>query len=346
MDFSLGEDRQMLVDSLRRYLADNFDWKTREQVLESPQGWSPQLWKGLAELGVVGALFDADSGGYGGTPFDVGAVFGELGRALAIGPFLPVLMAGRILARSGETGIVEKIIGGESIAVFAPDGPAVKADGDRLTGTRSVVPFVEAADYLLVPAENAVFLVEKGAAGLEVRGYPLVDGGVGGEVTLNGTPARRLAGDGADLAEEAVAIGLVALAWEAVAIMDQLRDQTLEYLRTRKQFGIPIGKFQALQHRMATVALEIEQARSAAINAAARFDEGRTERERAVSAAKYSIGHIGSLAAEEAIQMHGGIGMTWELPLSHYAKRLIMIGHELGDEDTHLERYIALGKAA
>ena len=127
---------------------------------------------------------------------------------------------------------------------------------------------------------------------------------------------------------------------------DCARDATLEYLRTRRQFGVPIGSFQALQHRMADVLLEIEQARSAVINAAAALDHpDRATRERALSAAKYTIGRIGTLVAEESIQLHGGIGMTWELPLAHYAKRLVMLDHQLGDEDHHLRRYIALGRA-
>jgi hypothetical protein len=126
--------------------------------------------------------------------------------------------------------------------------------------------------------------------------------------------------------------------------MDVAKDATLEYLRTRKQFGVPIGSFQALQHRMADMLVEIEQARSAVINAAAALDADRVTRERALSAAKVTIGRIGTLVAEESIQMHGGIGMTWELPLAHYAKRLVMIDHQLGDEDHHLARYIALGR--
>ncbi len=145
--------------------------------------------------------------------------------------------------------------------------------------------------------------------------------------------------------EAAVAAGIVALGAEAVGILDVIKDSTLDYLRTRVQFGVPIGKFQALQHRMATVALDIEQARSAVINAAAALDGDRLTRERAVSAAKVTLGRVGTLVAEESIQLHGGIGMTWELPLPHFAKRLIMIGHQLGDEDHHLERYVRLGQA-
>jgi alkylation response protein AidB-like acyl-CoA dehydrogenase len=128
--------------------------------------------------------------------------------------------------------------------------------------------------------------------------------------------------------------------------MEAAKAATLDYLRTRKQFGVPIGSFQALQHRMADLLLEIEQARSAVINAAAALDAGRIVRERALSAAKATIGRIGTRVAEECIQLHGGIGMTWELPLAHYAKRLVMIDHQLGDEDHHLQRYIAFGAAA
>ena len=348
MDFSLGEDRQMLADTLRRFLADRFDWKEREAVLASPEGWSPGLWRGLAELGVIGALFDEAQGGFGGSPFDIGVVFGEVGRALAIGPFLGTLMAGRILAATGQDALLGRAIAGDVIlsAALEPDRAKATTQGDGwvLDGAQGVVPFAADADFIVVAAGSSLLLVEKAAPGMEVRGYPLVDGGAAAELAFAATPAALLAADAAALIEETLAAGLVALAWEAVAVMDVLRDQTLEYLRTRRQFGQPIGKFQALQHRMATVALEIEQARSSAINAAARFGDGRVSRERHAAAAKYTIGRVGQLAAEEAIQLHGGIGMTWELPLSHYAKRLVMIGHQLGDEDEHLQRFIALGR--
>jgi alkylation response protein AidB-like acyl-CoA dehydrogenase len=152
-------------------------------------------------------------------------------------------------------------------------------------------------------------------------------------------------GQGSATLERAIGRGVLALCAEAVGAMEAAKTATLDYLRTRKQFGILIGSFQALQHRMADLLLEIEQARSAVINAAAAIDgTDRVARERALSAAKFSIGRIGALVAEESIQMHGGIGMTWELPLAHFAKRLVMIDHQLGDEDHHLQRYIALGK--
>ena len=151
-------------------------------------------------------------------------------------------------------------------------------------------------------------------------------------------------GAGHALLERIVGFGLLALSAESLGAMEKAKGDTLEYLRTRKQFGVPIGSFQALQHRMADMLLEVEQARSAVINAAAAIDDGdRVAREKALSAGKYSVGKIGALIAEEAIQMHGGIGVTWELPLAHYAKRLVMIDHQLGDMDHHLARWMALG---
>ena len=362
MDFSIGEDRQMLVDTLSRYLADKADWKAREAAIESDTGFDKAMWQGMAELGILGALFGEEVGGFGGSPFDIGVVFGEVGKALPPGPFLATLMAGKLLEAAGDAETLGNVIAGASIATFAHE-PAVSADGSvapqasasgsgdswTVSGAKGVVDYLGSADVVVVTADTgnglAAFLVETGASGVEIRDYPLVDGGAAGELTLSDAPARLLTDD-ASAIDTAIAAGLVATAWEAAAVMEVLRDETLEYLRTRKQFGIPIGKFQALQHRMATVALEIEQARSAAINAAANFGKDAATRDRFCSAAKYTVGKVGRLAAEEAIQMHGGIGMTWELPLSHYAKRLTMLGHVLGEEDEHLARFIELSKAA
>ncbi|WP_394730660.1 acyl-CoA dehydrogenase family protein [Altererythrobacter sp. GH1-8] len=363
MDFSIGEDRQMLVDTLSRYLADRFPWEVRSAALESEEGFSRDVWAGLAELGVLGALFGEDVGGFGGSPFDAGVVFAEVGRGLALGPFLGTLMAGKLLEAAREEDTLASVIGGEAILTFA-DSRAVNEDGSMapavqaahagddwlLTGTKGVVEYLGSADLVVVTAQvaegEAAFLLDPNTGGAHVRDYKLVDGGAAGELVLEGAEARRLRGVDADAIAAARALGVVATCWEAVAVMEVLRDTTLDYLRTRKQFGVPIGKFQALQHRMATVALEIEQARSAAINAAARFGEDPVIRDKFASAAKYTCGSVGRLTAEEAIQMHGGIGMTWELPLSHFAKRLTMLGQVLGDEDEHLARYIELSREA
>ena len=200
------------------------------------------------------------------------------------------------------------------------------------------------------PGGIALFLVPAGTPGVAVDGYACVDGGRAAELVFTDVrlPASALVGSatgGHALIRAAVDAGLLALCAEALGAMEVVRDTTLDYLRTRVQFGEPIGRNQALQHRMASVLIEIEQARSAVINAAAALD-GRVSCERAMSAAKVTIGRTGILVAEEAIQLHGGIGMTWELPMTHYAKRLIMIDHQLGDEDHHLMRYAELGRAA
>jgi alkylation response protein AidB-like acyl-CoA dehydrogenase len=368
MDFNHSDDRQMLADTLGRFLADRYDFETWKRIAASDTGFSREMWGQFAELGIVGALFGEDVGGFGGTGFDIALVFEALGRALVVEPFLGTLMAGRLL---GDRAELEAVIAGTSIVAFAhaePQGRYDLADiattatrageGWALSGAKAVVPQIDGASHILVSArtsgaagdENGIslFLVPTDAAGLSIHGYAMIDGGRGGELLLRDTPSALIGREGTAFAaiEATTAAGIVALSAEAIGIMEVIRDATVEYLRTRTQFGIPIGKFQALQHRMATVVLEIEQARSAVINAAAALEGDRAVRERAVSAAKFTIGRVGTLVAEEAIQMHGGIGMTWELPLSHYAKRLTMIGHQLGDEDHHLERYIALGAAA
>jgi alkylation response protein AidB-like acyl-CoA dehydrogenase len=202
-----------------------------------------------------------------------------------------------------------------------------------------------------VDAERGIslFWVPSDTPGLMLRSYALIDGGRGAELVLRDAmlPAGALLGeenDGFGTLEAALGCGVLALCAEALGAMDAVFAATLEYLRTRRQFGVPIGSFQALQHRMADLAIDLEQARSAVINAQAALDTPRLERERALSAAKYTIGQVGTRLSREAVQLHGGIGMTWELPLSHYAKRLVMIDHQLGDEDHHLARYIALGR--
>lgn len=370
MDFNHTEDRQMLADSLNRYLADHYPIEHRNAAAFGPVGYSPQVWSELAELGVIGALFDEASGGFGGKGFDLMVVFEALGRALVVEPFLGTLMAGRILAEAGgREDLIAGIIAGGALVAFAeedardgdggstPTRAAPWNDGWRLTGAKGVVLQAEAANQLVVSAvvdghdEPSLFLVPCDAAGLTMRGYGLVDGGRAAEVSFDSVAldAKALIGDlgqGRALIDSAKAAALLALSAESLGAMETAKTATIDYLQTRVQFGAPIGKFQALQHRMATVLLEIEQVRSAVINAAAALEAPARERDRAASAAKYTVGRTGALVAEETIQLHGGIGMTWELPLPHFAKRLIMIDHHLGDEDFHLARFITLGRTA
>ncbi|MFM0737183.1 acyl-CoA dehydrogenase [Paraburkholderia xenovorans] len=377
MNFQHTEDRRMLADTLNRFVSEQYGFETRDRIARSAQGFSAELWQRFADLGMIGALFDEAHGGFGGDGFDIAVLFESLGRGLVVEPFLDTLMVGTALVQNGNDGqknLLGSLIDGSQIVALAhgePDGHYELArvtthaqrngngNGWRLTGAKAVVQHGEHANLLLVSARTAhaddaeagitLFVVPSNTVGVSVRGYRKIDGGRAAEVTFDNVALSNDAllgapGEGFATLEKALAHGVLALCSEAVGAMDVARDYTLDYLRTRKQFGVPIGSFQALQHRMADLSLEIEQARSAVINAAAALRAERRVRERAISAAKYSIGRIGALVAEECIQLHGGIGMTWELPLAHYAKRLVMIDHQLGDEDHHLQRYIALGQ--
>jgi len=376
MNFEHTEDRRMLADSLNRFISEQYAFDARDRIAKSEHGFSKEIFQQFAELGVIGALFSEADGGFGGGGFDIAVVFEALGRGLVVEPLLGAVMVGEAISAAGSDAQKEKlgdIINGVTVAAFAHDEAdthyertrvqtKAKRNGDGwvLHGTKAVVPQGEQADLFLVSARTSgnvddeagisLFLVPAKTAGLTVRGCPAIDGGRVAELSFDGVKLGADAllgaeGQGHATLERAIGRGVLALCAEALGAMEAAKTATLEYLRTRKQFGTLIGSFQALQHRMADLLLEIEQARSAVINAAAAIDTGdRLTRERALSAAKFSIGRIGALVAQESIQMHGGIGMTWELPLPHYAKRLVMIDHQLGDEDHHLQRYIALGK--
>ena len=376
MNFEHTEDRRMLADSLNRFIAEQYGMELRNRVAYGEQGHSPALYAQFAELGAVGALFPESAGGFGGAGFDISLVFEALGRGLVTEPLLGALVVGQALIAGGtpaQQHQLEAIIAGETIAALAHDEPGshyelanvsttatASGEGWVLAGAKAVVGFGEKADVLLVSARTSggplepsgisLFLVDGQAAGISVRAYNRFEGGRAAELTFDqvhvGADALLgVAGEGLAILEHISGYALLALAAESVGAMEVAKQHTLEYLQTRKQFGVAIGSFQALQHRMANVLLEVEQARSAVINAADAIDNAQgVARAKALAAAKYSVGRIGTLVAEESIQMHGGIGMTWELPLAHYAKRLVMIDHQFGDEDHHLARYMALSQ--
>ena len=376
MNFEHTEDRRMLADSLNRFIVEQYGFEARNRIAQSKEGFSQAIWQQFAELGVIGALFSEADGGFGGAGFDVAVVFEELGRGLVVEPLLGAVMAGEAISVAGNDAQKAKlagIIGGTTVAAFAHDEPGshyelsrVQTRAERsgegwvLDGVKAVVQQGEQASLFVVSARTSggmddeagisLFLVPANTPGLAVRGCPAIDGGRVAELSFDNAKLGADAllgaeGQGFEALERALGRGVLALCAEALGAMESAKTATLEYLRTRKQFGVFIGSFQALQHRMADLLLEIEQARSAVINAGAAMEADRVTRERALSAAKFSIGRIGTLVAQESIQMHGGIGMTWELPLAHFAKRLVMIDHQLGDEDHHLQRYIALGRA-
>lgn len=375
MDFNHSEERQMLGDTITRWVMNDYPLKARLEAGVSELGYAPDRLAALAELGVIGALFGEDSGGFGGAGFDLAVVFEGLGKGLVIEPLLPALLAGSILENAGndaQKALLEPVIEGAKTLAFAhfeaDDGDDPRwiettakkgADGWEISGHKAVVRNGGSADYLVVSARTSgdagqadglsLFLVPTDAKGIETHAYSTIEGGGAAEISLDlkSLTMGSLIGDegkALDVLNHALGRGIVAIGAEALGIMDVIRAMTIEYIQTRKQFGVPIGKFQALQHRMAEMLLEIEQMRSAVIRAAAVLEEPGVERERAVAALKVTTNKTATLVAEESIQIHGGIGMTWEHDLGHFAKRLTMITHELGDEDYHLTRYIALGK--
>ncbi|MEM6374378.1 MAG: acyl-CoA dehydrogenase [Pseudomonadota bacterium] len=356
MNFELTEERQMLQDTLRRYLRDKYTTQVRNAIIGSDAGLSDEIWRELADLGVLGALFTDAQGGFGGAGFDIAVVFEELGRAGVVEPVLDsALMGGRLLAAAGRMDLVEAVIAGGlhlAVAHGEPEGRydldhvQTTANGAVLTGRKAVVMNAEGADHLIVSARDGdaigLYLVGRDAPGLSIQGYPLLAGGRAGEVTLDQTPGEAL---GLTLAayEAVQALALVAISAEALGAMETATALTKDYLMTRKQFGRPIGTFQALAHRMSDVLIELEQVRSAVINAAGYLDAPDCALH--LSATKNLIGRAGRLVAEEAIQMHGGIAMTQEYELAHIAKRIVMADHRFGDTDYHLERFIALSAA-
>lgn len=378
MDFNHTEDRIMLKDMVARFIADNYGLEERNTVAASAEGFSRDVWAQFAELGLIGALFSEEDGGFGGAGFDIAILFEELGRGLVVEPFVASgILGGTMLSRLGNDSqktLIADIIAGTHTVALAHGEPTSHYDlshvetsavpdgeGWIVNGSKAVVLNGDSADSLIVTARVSgntwdedglsAFLLPATTEGLEIRGYPTIDGLHACEVSLNDVRlgAETLLGDSGKAypaIEMATARANVALTSEAIGLMEVCRDMTIEYLQTRKQFGVAIGKFQALQHRMATVLTEIEQARSAVINAAGRLDLDRVEREKAVSSAKVLAGRIGRLVAEEAIQMHGGIAMTWEYGLAHFAKRLVMIDHQFGDVDYHTARYVSLSRQA
>lgn len=349
MEFHLTDDRRMLADSLARFLAESCPVEKRADIAYAAPFHDPAALEGLVELGVLYALAGEDQGGMGGTGFDIAVVFETLGHALCPEPILPALLAARLLSAAEAdlepllTGAVRYSVGlGELDAPYDLSGivTQARADGDawRLTGRKSVVYGGQVADRLLIAARSATGLAvfEVAAADAEVVGYAMIDGGGAAEVILDDTKAMLVLEDAEAALQGALDAGALALAAEALGAMEATNAVLVDYLKTRKQFGQPIGAFQALQHRAVDLAIEIEQARSIVIRAADGLDA--PDGSRRVSQAKHLVGRIARLVSEEAIQMHGGIAMTWDYPVSHFAKRLVMIDHQLGDADFHLER--------
>ncbi len=369
MDFELSEERQMLKDTAERFIREQYPLERRHAAVASETGFDRDIWSEFCDLGLTGALISADHGGYGGTGEDIALIFEALGRGVVVEPFLPTLLASIPLAAHDRTEVLEAVMEGKTLLAFAHGEPnaryaathvETKADhvGEdwELTGAKSVVVNGGTADLIVVTARTigrkdgvaglGCFLVSPGSPGVSITAHGSIDGPAVSEIRLDKAHGVPLGVPGSDwpLIERTLSAGTLAVCAEAIGAMDVAKDMTLAYLKDRNQFGKPIGANQVLQHRMVDMMLEIEQARSSVMLAANTLEGPRELRELNISAAKNLIGRVGRLVAEEAIQMHGGVAMTWEWPLPHFAKRIVMIDHMFGDTDHHLERFRDLSR--
>jgi pimeloyl-CoA dehydrogenase small subunit len=373
MDFDFTEEQRLLDETVRRLIKGEYDFEKRKTYLKSPAGFSKELWSRYAEIGLLGLPFPESEGGFGGSGVETMIVMENFGRGLALEPYLAtVVLAGGIVAAAGtaqqKKAVLPEIAQGKLMLAFAHGERQARyglsdvetrahkdGKGYVLSGAKSVVLHGESADRLVVSARTSggareekgitLFLVDAKAKGVERRGYPTIDGLRAAEVRLDkvSVGADAVLGkvdDGYPVIAQAVDRAIAALAAEAVGIMETLNTLTLDYLKTRKQFGVPIGSFQALQHRMAEMVVELEQAKSMSILAALSADLGDVkERRRVISGAKVQIGQSGRFIGQCSIQLHGGMGMTEEYQAGHYFKRLTMIDQTFGDVDHHLDRF-------
>lgn len=371
MDFDLSEEQRLLKDSIDGLLANSYDFEQRKKYAQEKGGWSKAIWGKLAEQGLLGLPFSENDGGFGGGPVETMIVMEALGRALVLEPYLAtVVLGGGFLRHGGSAAQKEKylpaIIDGSKTLAFAQlekdsrydladvsTTAKKKGDGWVIDGEKFVVLNGASADTLIVSARTkggqsdragiGLFLVPADAKGVSIKGYPTQDAQHAADITFSGVEvgADAAIGDPENalpLIERVVDEARIAMCAEAVGAMDESLKTTVEYLKTRKQFGVAIGTFQTLQHRAADMFVFLEQARSMTMLAAMATDFNDKERSKTVAAAKVQIGKSLKFVGQQAIQLHGGIGMTMEAKIGHYFKRLTMIESTFGDTDYHLRR--------
>jgi len=371
MDLSLNEVQLMLADSIEKFISNDYDFETRQKYSGSDLGYSVEVWQSFAELGWTAFPFSEDDGGFDGGPVDLMVVMERLGRGLIIEPYLAnVVLAGGVLKRAANSSQKEQwlspLISGELQATLAFVEPQARydinniattavRDGDswRLNGSKGYVLNGANAGLVIVPARTSgeqrdtsgvtLFGVPCDTAGISVRDYETIDGQRAAEIDMKDValPLDAVIGKvdaGFDALQSTVDDATFAVCAEAVGIMSVLTEKTIEYSKSRVQFGVPISSFQALQHRMVEMYTACEQSRSLLMWAAMTIADDGNDAAKAVHSLKYQIGVAGKLVGEEAVQIHGGMGVTWELDVAHYFKRLTAIGLMFGNADWHLDR--------
>ena len=378
MHFSLTAEQQLLDDTLQRFVSRQYPFEARARILRSPQGWSREIWAQLAEMGLLALQVPGELGGMAPAPVETLLTMTALGKALALEPYLSSAILGTALVRehglpAQRQALLPAMAAGERIAVpalgeegaghdlaWVATRAARRRGGWRLRGRKAVVLDAPAADVLLVSARTAgpvagesgisLFLVPRQATGVRLTAYRTVDGRQAADVELDvSLPGDALLGEAGSAFEALSAtwdLGVAAVCAEAAGALQATLDATVEYTKTRVQFGSPIARFQALQHRMADMLIHVEQSRSMSYLAAMRAGDGDArERRRALSAAKVVVGQACRFVGQQAVQLHGGMGVTDEMPVSHFFKRLLAIELSFGDTDHHLERFVAASAA-
>jgi pimeloyl-CoA dehydrogenase small subunit len=375
MDFSFTSEQDQLRDTVAKLVSQKYDFDTRRKVAKSEAGWRPEMWSQFAELGLLGAPFTEAEGGFGSGPIEAMIISEEFGKGLVIEPFLQTVVIGGNFFRHGGTHAQKEeniagIIGGETRFAFAYSEPKSRFDlhdvsttakkdgaGYTLNGHKAVVVGAPFATHLIVTARTSggqrdakgvtVFLVAKNAHGVTTRDYPTVDGLRASEVYFENVAvgADAVIGQvdgGLPLVEKVVDNAIAALCAEAVGCFKVLNEATISYAKQRKQFGQAIANFQVLQHRMVDMFMAAEQATSMTYMVTLKLDEADKARKLAASAAKVQVGKSGKLVSQDAVQIHGGMGMTDELNVGHFFKRVTMIESQFGNTDWHLRRYTEL----
>ncbi|MCZ6641099.1 MAG: acyl-CoA dehydrogenase family protein [Gammaproteobacteria bacterium] len=376
MDFSFSEEQTLLQDTIAKYIQNEYSFDTRQKIVQDELGYSSEIWKSYADLGWLGVPFSEEDGGFGGTAIEGMIMLEQFGKGLVVEPFLAtVVLAGGALKIGGSKTQKDKYLNGVidgslqgALAYAEPQGrfnladltTKAETDGDDyvINGYKAVVLNGPSADFYVVSARTSgeqrdklgvsLFVVDANTAGISRRDYPTVDAMRASEITFENVKVGSDAllkgeggeGEGLAIIEQVIDEGILAIGAEAVGCMEVLYKATVEYCKTREQFGQPIGKFQVLQHRMVDMFMEHEQAKSLMYMAAMRMDEGYGDAaKKAVSAFKVQVGKSGRFVGQNAVQLHGGMGMTEELSVGHYFKRLTTINTLFGNVDFHLKRF-------
>jgi alkylation response protein AidB-like acyl-CoA dehydrogenase len=373
MNFSLSEEQSILADSIARFIDSDYDFESRQKIAAGDGGFSQEMWQTFADLGFTAMPFAEEDGGLGGGPIELMLMMEQFGRGLVVEPFLAnIVLAGGVLKRAANDEQKSKwltsLIAGEIHAALAFAEPQARyeladivttavADGDgfRLSGRKNMVLNGGAAELLIIPARTSgehtdtdgitLFAVPGDADGLSRKGYPTVDALQAAEIELNGVTvgADQVIGEtgrGYPVLEATVGEATLAISAEAVGIMQTMHDKTVDYTKNRSQFGVPIGTFQALQHRMVDTMIACEQSRSLMYWCVMLNASGSPLAGKAISAFKYQVGTAGIDVAREAVQLHGGMGVTWELDIAHFFKRMTAIDLTFGNADFHLDRFV------